>query len=70
MYQPVSQISAKTRSLLFADQQLCDGTQYLVDRRGFPVKHYASAFEERVLEADILTELRRATEDADATSTA
>ncbi|KAK9846345.1 hypothetical protein WJX81_001989 [Elliptochloris bilobata] len=43
--------------------------KYLVDRRGFPVKHYASAFEERVLEADILAELGRP-QRAAATSTA
>ena len=55
---------------LCADEQLCAGAQYLVDRRGFPIKHYASGFEERVLEADILTELRRSAEEADATSTA
>ena len=43
--------------------------QYLVNRKGFPVKHYASAFEEAVLEADINAELEKPAHGS-ATSTA
>lgn len=44
--------------------------QYLVDAKGFPVKHYASAFEEAVLEADIAAELERAAQGSVAATTA
>lgn len=33
--------------------------KYLVDRKGFPVKHFASAFDMVSLEADIEAELKK-----------
>ena len=33
--------------------------KYLVDRRGFPVRHYGSAFDATTLEADIEAELAK-----------
>jgi hypothetical protein len=41
-----------------------------VDAKGFPVKHYASAFEEAVLEADITAELEHAAHGSVAATTA